>query len=279
VAQLSFPVVKNLDGTLGYTYTMAKDITGNPGSQAASAWSGNNSVRGQNDLDMSYSQYMTPHRLVGSLSYKVEYTKFLGTTFSVFYSGYNAGNFSYRYSTDFNQDGVTADLIYIPKNPSEITFTNLTVGGITYTPAEQTNAFFKYLEQDKYLSKHKGEYAERNAARFPWYNRWDAKIIQDFKFVVGKQVNTIQVSCDILNAANLVSDVFRHFNILDGANWGIQKYLNVSNGAILRSGTPVNNKPTFTMAAVNNQLPVKTFLNNVSTSSTWGIQLGLRYIF
>jgi hypothetical protein len=279
VALLSFPVVKNLEGTLGYTYTMAKDISGNPGSQAASAWSGNNSVRGQNDLDMSYSQYMTPHRLVGSLSYKVEYTKFMATNFSVYYSGYNAGNFSYRYSTDFNQDGVTADLIYIPKNPSEITFTNLTVGGITYTPAEQTNAFFKYLEQDKYLSKHKGKYAERNAARYPWYNRWDAKIMQDFKFMVGKQLNTIQISCDILNAANLVSDVFRHFNILDGANWGISKYLNVSNGAILRSGTPVNNKPTFTMAAVNNQLPVKTFINNVSTSSTWGIQLGLRYIF
>jgi hypothetical protein len=279
VAQLSFPVVKNLEGTLGYTYTMAKDITGNPGSQAASAWSGNNSVRGQNDLDMSYSQYMTPHRVVGSLSYKAEYTKFLATTFSVFYSGYNAGNFSYRYSTDFNQDGVVADLIYIPKNPSEITFTSLTVGGITYTPAEQVNAFFKYLEQDKYLSKHKGEYAERNAARFPWYNRWDAKIMQDFKFMVGKQLNTIQVSCDILNAANLVSDVFRHFNILDGANWGISKYLNVSNGAILKSGTPVNNKPTFTMATVNNQLPVTTFVNNVTTSSTWGIQLGLRYIF
>lgn len=280
VGQLAFPIVKNLEASLAYTYTMAKDITGNPGSQAASAWSGNNSVRGQNDLDMSYSQYMTPHRVVGSVSYKVEYTRFLATTFSVFYNGYSAGNFSYRYANDFNQDGVTADLMYIPKNPSEITFTDIRSGStVLFTAQEQVNAFFKYLEQDKYLSKHKGEYAERNAARFPWFNRWDAKIMQDFKFMVGKQLNTIQVSCDILNASNLVSDVLRNFNILDGANWGIYKNLNVSNGAILRSGTPVNNKPTFTMERVNNKLPVETFINSVSASSTWGIQLGVRYIF
>lgn len=61
-AQLTFPVVKNLEGMVAYTYSMAKDITGNPGSQAASAWSNNVSVRGQNDLDLSYSQYLTPTR-------------------------------------------------------------------------------------------------------------------------------------------------------------------------------------------------------------------------
>ncbi len=279
-AQLTFPVVKNLDGMIAYTHSMAKDITGNPGSQAASAWSNNVSVRGQNDLDLSYSQYLTPHKVVGSLSYKLEYARNFATTFSVYYSGYHAGNFSYRYGTDFNGDGVTADLIYIPKDPSEIIFSDIKSGStVVYTAQEQMNAFFRYVNQDKYLSKHKGEYAERNAALFPWYNRWDMKIIQDFKVDVKGQKNVIQLSCDILNAANLASDILRHFSVLDGANWGVYKNLNVSNAAILRSSTVVNNRPTFQMTQVSGKLPVTTFVDNVSASSVWGIQLGLRYIF
>jgi hypothetical protein len=279
-AQLTFPVVKNLEGMVAYTYSMAKDISGNPGSQAASAWSNNVSVRGQNDLDLSYSQYLTPHKVVGSLSYKLEYAqKMAATTFSVYYSGYNAGNFSYRYGNDFNGDGVTADLIYIPKDPSDIKFVDVKAGSVTYTAQEQANAFFRYVEQDKYLSKHKGEYAERNGAYFPWYNRFDVKLLQDFKVMVKGQKNVIQISADILNAANLASTVLRHFGAMDGADWGVAKNLTVSNGAILRSAGNVNNVPTYTMSYVNGKLPVETFTNSMTTSSVFGIQFGLRYIF
>ncbi|MGQ9620120.1 MAG: TonB-dependent receptor [Bacteroidales bacterium] len=267
-AQLNFPIIKNFNGMFAYTASMAKDITGNPGSQAASAWSNNLSVRGQNDLDLSYSQYLTPHRLVGFLSYKIEYLKHAATTVSVFYSGYVAGNFSYRYSNDFNNDGVNSDLIYIPKDHNEITFEDYIVGGVVkYTATAQAEAFWTYIAQDKYLRTHRGQYAERNGAFFPWYHRFDVKILQDlFVNIEGKR-NSLQISADILNFGNLLNN-----------NWGIRKELTLSNGSILSSRI-VTNKPVFKMVEAGGKLPRSTFKNINTTASTWGLQLGLRYTF
>jgi len=267
-AQLNFPIVRNFNGMFAYTASMAKDITGNPGSQAASAWSNNLSVRGQNDLDLSYSQYLTPHRLVGSLSYRFEYLKHAATTISVFYSGYVAGNFSYRYSNDFNNDGVNADLIYIPKDQTEITFEDYIVGGVVkYTAAQQASAFWAYVAQDKYLRNHLGQYAERNAAFFPWYHRFDVKILQDIFVNIGGKRNSLQVSADILNFGNLLNP-----------NWGVRKELTLNNGSILSSRI-VSNKPVFKMVEAGGKLPTSTFKNVNTTASTWGLQIGLRYTF
>jgi len=272
--QLFFPVVKNFDGMVGYTYSMAKDVSGNPGSQAASAWSNNLSVRGQNDLDLSYSQYLTPHRLVASLSYKLEYARNFATTVSVFYSGYNTGNFSYRYSADFNKDGINGDLMYIPKDATEITFTDIKSGStVKYTAQQQSDAFFAYIEQDDYLKKHKGEYAERNGALMPWINRFDVKILQDVKIEAGGMKHTLQFSCDILNAGNLLNP-----------DWGIYQRQTVSSGSLLKPTMTYNSTtktytPTFNLVEVNGKLPTKTFENSVTQSSTWGIQIGVRYIF
>lgn len=267
-AQLDFPIVKNFNGMFAYTAAMAKDISGNPGSQAASAWSNNLSVNGQNNLDLSYSQYLTPHRLVGSLSYRIEYLKHAATTVSVFYSGYIDGNFSYRYSNDFNNDGINADLIYIPKDQTEITFEDFIVSGnVKYTAAQQAEAFWAYVAQDKYLKNHLGQYAERNGAFFPWYHRFDVKILQDLFVNVGGKRNSIQFTADILNFGNLLN-----------SNWGVRKRLTLSNGSILSSRI-VSNTPVFKMVEAGGALPTKTFDNVNTTSSTWGLQIGLRYTF
>jgi hypothetical protein len=270
-AQLTFPLIENMNGMIAYTNSMAKDISGNPGSQASSAWSNNPSVRGQNDLDLSYSQYMTPNRVVGSLSYHWEYAKNFASTFSLFYSGYNAGTFSYIYSSDFNNDAVNSDLIYIPKDASEITFVDIlnTDKTVRQTAQAQADAFASYIKQDKYLSEHQGQYAERNAGLAPWINRFDFKFVQDFKLMVKGQKNTLQFSCDILNASNLLN-----------SDWGVAQQLTVNNAAILKPITPAaNTTPKFQMAEVNGKLPTSTFQNTLSVNSTYRIQIGLRYIF
>lgn len=272
--QLAFPIIKGFNGMVAYTHSLAKDITGNPGSQAASAWSNNLSVRGQNDLDLSYSQYLTPDRLVGSLSYRYEYAKHMATTVSIFYSGYNDGSFSYRYSNDFNKDGVNGDLMYIPASPSEINFTDFivkvnNVNTVKYTAQQQADAFWTYVNQDKYLRDHKGEYAERNGAKYPWYNRFDAKIIQDFYIKTKGSRHTLQLSCDILNAGNLLN-----------SSWGVRKNQVVSSGSLLKfASLDANNQPLFNLNESRGAFPTKTFENSLSTASTWGIQIGLRYIF
>jgi hypothetical protein len=269
-SSLSKDLSNGLFASLAYTYTNAVDLSGNPGAQAASAWANNNSVRGQNDLDLQNSAFAVPHRVVGSLSYRVNYLKNLGTTVSLFYEGTHQGRFSYRYTSDFNLDGINADLIYIPKDASEITFTDIRSGAtVLFTAAQQSEAFFKYVEQDKYLSANKGSYAERNGALLPWRNRFDFKLLQDvFTNIKGKK-NTLQFSLDILNVSNLIN-----------SNWGIRQFTSLSNGAILAPTVNATaGTATYQLARVRNALPTNSFTNLVSTSGTWGAQAGLRFIF
>lgn len=267
---LSKELSKNLFGMAAYTFTHSEDVSSNPGAQAASAWSNNLSVNGQNRLDLQTSEFAVPHRVIGSLSYKINYANFMSTTLSLFYEGANLGRFSYRYSADLNQDGINADLLYVPKDPSEITFTDIRSGGnVTFTAQQQSDAFFAYVAQDKYLSENLGKYAERNGALLPWRNRFDFRVLQDFFVNVNGKKNTFQISVDILNAGNLLN-----------SDWGIRQVQAVPSGSILRpTVNATTGEATYQLVTVGGKLPTTSFNKQISTATTWGAQVGLRYIF
>jgi hypothetical protein len=212
----------------------------------------------------------------------------LGTTISLFYEGSHQGRFSYLYGTDINRDGQVNDLIYIPRDASEITFAPLTIGtgasAVTYSAQDQSNRFFAYIDQDKYLRKRKGQYAERNGALLPWRDQVDIKILQDIFTNIGGKKNTLQLSLDIFNFTNLLNK-----------DWGIVKTVNtpslltISNAATFNSttGAPIATgfqpggtiRPTFRLAN-DRGLPVsQTFRDNLSLASTYYMQFGIRYIF
>ncbi|MES2777910.1 MAG: carboxypeptidase regulatory-like domain-containing protein [Bacteroidota bacterium] len=271
--QLTKNFAKGFGGSLAYTYTFATEITSNPGSTAASVWQANATSNTQNSIESSFSGFSVPHRIVGSLSYTKEYIKHLGTTISLFYEGAIQGAYSYIYNGDLNFDGNTsADLMYIPRNASEITFASQTVGTTVYTAQQQSDAFFKYVAQDKYLSSHMGQNAERNAARQPWYNRVDFKFLQDIFTNVGKNKHTIQLTLDCTNFLNLLN-----------RDWGIRSFQVVNNP--LRVASVTAGVPSFTLATytpTGATAPIlldRTFINNNSLTSTWRLQVGARYRF
>ncbi|MDL2215123.1 carboxypeptidase regulatory-like domain-containing protein [Dysgonomonas sp. OttesenSCG-928-M03] len=269
--------VNNLRLMMAYTYTASKDVSGNPGDQAASAWSGTPSVNGPNELVLNNSQYRTPHKIVASVNYNIDWNKYHGTSFGLFYSGYNGGGtyptFSYGYNNDMNGDGVNGDLIYIPKTKDELTF----VDKNGFTAAEQSEAFWNYINQDNYLKNHKGEYAKSFGAMYPWYHRVDLKLVESYHFYVGKRKNTVQLSLDIFNIPNLIS-----------SKWGVMKQttLNTSSGLtrILNyEGVNEDNVPKYSMVTTTKDgdkiLPTETFQPTRSQASTWSMQVGIRYIF
>ncbi|NEM98211.1 TonB-dependent receptor [Pontibacter burrus] len=271
-AGLSLPERNGLYGGLYYTYTDAKDVSGNPGSNASSAWTGNPTVNGPNEQILSYSQYALPHNVVANLSFRKEYIGHLATTISVFYNGSHQGRFSYIYGTDFNNDGINADLLYIPNNSNNLNFVDNKVGDITFTAQQQREAFDAFIENDKYLKTRRGQYAERNGALLPWLNRFDVKLVQDVFTNIGGKRNTLQFSADIMNIGNLIN-----------SEWGIQKQ---SNGAqnLLRSSYNANTGVrTFTMTTVSENgqtvLPKNPYRDVTTVATTWYGQLGLRYIF
>ncbi len=252
---------RNLDVMAAYTHTEMREITGMPGNAAASAWQGLPTVDGPNMATLQRSQYVIPDQVIGSVSYTLPDVEWKSSTFSLFYRGYSPYGNSYMYDNDMNGDRNGNDLMYIPKGRGDIRFV---------TP-EDENAFFAYMEQDKYLSAHKGEYAGAYAARAPWVHRFDFRFIQDFRIKAGGQTNTIQLSLDILNVGNMLN-----------SKWGVRKSMSGSNnGRVLRyegmaEGTTT---PTFSMVKVNGQYPTQTWSRLRNYSECWGLQIGIRYLF
>ncbi len=267
-ATLNLDPIENLHLMLAYTHTGSKEISGNPGAQPYELWQNTPTVNGGNELPLRNSQYLTPDRLIASASYRFAYAKHFATTVSLFYTGATAGNYSYTYTNDMNQDGVNNDLIYIPKSKDELTF----IDKNGFTAAQQSEAFWNFVNQDPYLKKHKGEYAEAYSARYPWVNQFDLKVVQDFYVQVGKNKNTIQLSLDMFNIGNLLND-----------KWGVVK-VPVNNGSLLKyEGTTANNVPQYSMYSTmvdgKSVLPTSTFDFQKNSSNCWQIQIGLRYIF
>lgn len=260
--------------SLAYVKTFANSLFDGGGDQPLTAWQSTQTYNSPNTPTLSYSGFTVPDRLVASFTYRKEYFKYFATTISMMYSGAIDYRFSYVYGADFNRDGFNGnDLIYIPKDPSEITFSPFTYpNGVNYTAAEQSALFFKYIEQDKYLRDHKGQYAERNGAQAPWRNQVDIKILQDLFMNVGKTKNTIQLTLDIFNFGNLINP-----------NWGKVKTVNASSVLVPTNQNSLvpggNVRPTFRLATDRNNPVVETFRDNVSIASTYYMQMGIRYIF
>ena len=254
--------LRYLDLMLAYTRTEMKEISGMPGSNASSAWQNLVTVNGPNLNKVQRSQYVVPDQVIGSFSYHIPYAKdHLGSTISLYYRGYSPYANSFMYSNDMNGDGISYDLIYIPKQKGDIKFV---------TP-EDENAFFTFMEQDSYLKKHKGEYAESYAARPPFVHKFDLRFLQDFGIKAGKTRNTLQFSLDILNVGNLLK-----------STWGVNKNMAPSNyGRILTYVKDPENPtvPTYSMIKVNGAYPTKTYEPYLHYGQCWSMQIGLRYIF
>jgi hypothetical protein len=78
--------------------------------------------------------------------------------------------------------------------------------------------------------------------------------------------HTFQFSADVLNIPNLLN-----------RNWGVQQ-TTVQRSILVPTGVQ-NGQPTFRINLANNQPVAESFQNVISTASTWGLQLGLRYSF
>jgi hypothetical protein len=271
-AMLTKNFSKGFSGMFAYTYTMAKDISANPGSSAYSAYSSNASYGSLNDPELSYSGFATPHRLIGNISYRFEYAGHLATTFSLVYQGFQAGRWTYTYSNDLNGDGVSSDIMYVPGQPNELNF----VAYNSMSAADQAATFWNYVYENDYLNSRIGKYAERFGEVEPWTHRFDAKILQDIFTNFGSDRKyTLQVSLDLLNVGNMIND-----------SWGTYTYNALASYDNIRPLTVVSrgsetSQPTFRLNATSLQdFKNKTTLTkDLSTGSTWGCLLGVRLIF
>ena len=249
--------IENLSIDAAYTHTVSKELTGMPGSDASSAFTYIPTSEGPNYAPLHNSQYVTPDRAYVSLTY----SDTGNNHYSLFYETWRGGyNYSYMYANDLNGDNYNYDVIYIPANENEIKFKS----------SDDATRFWAYLSNDKYLSSHKGQYAEAYSVYSPWVHRLDFRYAHDFKIRAGKSTNILQLNCDIKNILNL-------FN----SSWGVSKYMNpaLNSGRILKvesigtDGVPVFSTP----AAVSGN--TQTWMYSSSIGQCWYAQIGIKYLF
>lgn len=247
--------LENLDIMFAYTHTVMKEVSGMPGSNATSAWAGLYTVNGPNLAGVQNSYYVIPDRIIASVSY----TWKKHDHFSLFYQGYSPAGYSYFYQGDLNGDGISNDLMYIPRNDNEIKFSS----------DADREAYWKYANQDSYLKNHKGEYAEAYSARAPWVHRFDFEWRHDFTLRTGSINHKLELSAAIANIGNL-------FN----SKWGVEKNMaNSGNGQILKVDRIENGQPIFSMRKVNGEYPTQTWSFNKVYDQCWRMQIGVKYYF
>lgn len=255
-----------LRADLAYTYQQSKDYTSIPAEIAADAFQRNPVVGNPNTPELSWSRYGLKHRIISSWLYTVDY-KSMASTFGLFFELGQGNRYSYTYAGDLNRDAIpNNDLVYIPKDQSEINFGTVDelTGVATIAPdaAAQWSALDAYIKQDPYLKNRRGQYAERNGASLPWFSQIDFRFMQDFNINVKGRKNTIQLSLDIMNVGNLIN-----------SNWGVRQLTSTSN-PITVNGIDNGNVPYFQF----NPNLKNSFIDDVSSRSKWQIQFGVRYI-
>ncbi|SUB77108.1 TonB-dependent receptor [Porphyromonas macacae] len=252
-----------LNAMVAYTYGQSKGINDGTSSQASSNWKYNEVYGGDISPELSFSDFDITHRIVASLTYRVEYLKHFATTISLLYNGQSGDRYSLVYNGDINGDGQYGnDLIWIPTKAelAKMQFNKFfdKRKGKEVTAEEQRRNLENFIEGDKYLSKNRGSFAERNALQAKFHHHFDLHIAQDFFINVGGQRHTFQINADILNIGNL-------FN----RGWGLYDATSYNYNNLAYKG-----KGKFEFANPDNGL-----YGIADYSSRWRAQIGLKYMF
>ncbi|HET9832035.1 MAG TPA: hypothetical protein VFP91_10010, partial [Vicinamibacterales bacterium] len=268
---ISGALTKNMSHGLsakgGFNYGRSWSII-EPSSTVATIYGINGIVLDPNNPPLAYSQNSPGKRIFAAVSYARQYFKRAATTVSVFYDGHTNGNTTYVFSNDANGDGYTSnDLIYIPRDTSEMNFRTLMVSGNTYTPADQAAAFERLIASDAYLSSHRGQYAQRNAVFLPVVNRVDLSLTQDVRFTIAGKNNTGQIRLDITNFGNLLNH-----------DWGAATRL-VTNQILTSPQADAQGRLSYTLQTASGNLITSARQTSAGIADVYVMMLSFRYTF
>jgi len=204
--QVQRNVLEGLNGTVAYTWGVAKDVNSGNSATAGSFWNANPTPGDPNNPQLTYSQWDRRHRILASVSYRHDWEwNGLATSIGVFYNGQSGRPFSYLVSGDVNGDGASGnDLAYIPRNANDIILMSGSAATDTVLPKSHPDyaRLMAFIEGDDYLNENKGRISERMGPREPWSHQIDMRISQEIPTISGQR---IELTFDILNVLNLLN--------------------------------------------------------------------------
>ncbi|MBT8186527.1 MAG: TonB-dependent receptor [Croceitalea sp.] len=266
---LTKPLENGFSGQVSYAYGESNKVFDGTSSQNSSQWRNIQTVNGKNSrIPVSRSDFALGNRITANVNYELDWSENVKTTIGLFYSGFQAGpySFTYREGRDLlNDDSRDNALMYIPANAAEIQF-----NGDAAEQAAQWERLDTFINSIEYLRENRGNYAARNAVRGPWSHIVDLKFLQDFSVNVGGKKNTLQFSADIFNFTNLLNK-----------DWGELKFTSGNVSPLQTVST--NDIPVFTINDGDVNADGTPNIEQIDDfglqSSRWQAQLGIRYIF
>jgi hypothetical protein len=169
---LARPLLRGFSVKGAYSYGVSRNTT-DSGAGTANSWTSTAIVSDPNNPPLAFSGNSPGHRVIIAASHSRQYFHLGSTTASLFFAAFRNGSTSYTFAGDANGDGVGGnDLIYIPRNQSEMNFKPLTVNGKTFTAADQAAAFEAYIGQDAYLGGIVDGTQSAAPSFFPWSRAW-----------------------------------------------------------------------------------------------------------
>jgi len=236
-----------------YAYSRAYAVCDVPSTSSSTNWTRGYAVD-LNDEELTISAYDVPHKLSTVVTYRKRYARLFDVTVGLVYQLTSGQRYSLCFgeTVDFNGDGVFgSSLMYIP--------TEEELSRMKFVDEKSQGAWNDYIESDKYLRSHRGEFAERNAMQAPMEHTLDLHFAHGFYFGAATQ-RRVELSMDIMNLGNLIC---RH--------WG--SYYNLSGWR----HQPVK------VVRIEENSPVYQYSNTAIVPndllSRWHMQIGLRVVF
>lgn len=202
---LAKPFDHGFSGNLSATFSHATEV--NTGS-STQAWSNYNYVSrtNPNELIETTSAFDVPASVKLSLNWDHAFFDDYRTTVSMFYNGHSGLPYTWVFGNDVNGDNISnsgagGDPAYIPL----LSDPRVSYGSATQ---EQIDAFQSFINNDPYLSSHRGRIAGRNGVRQPWVNQLDVGLQQELPGFGEGHKSIIRL------------DIFNFLNALN-KNWGV----------------------------------------------------------
>jgi hypothetical protein len=229
--------------SLAYTYEDAKDQMSMPSNLpwdlAATPVDGT-----LEDREVRDSEWERPHKITLVATTDLP----LGFRFGFTYIGMSATGYTHLADGDVNADGIGNDVVYVPRDASDITLTD---------PADWA-ALDRQIQADPCLRHQRGRLLARNSCRDPWGHETTARVSKRFRLADRR---ALEVTADLFNVLSFF-----------GSEWGVPPFPNQFGGLRLAGYDPVNGRGVYEVQ------PVYQFEREPG-AWRWHMQLGATLTF
>jgi hypothetical protein len=171
-----------------------------------------------------------------------------GFRFGFTYIGMSSTAYTHLVAGDVNADGFENDVVYVPRDASDITLTN---------PADWA-ALDRQIEADLCLRHQRGRLLARNSCRDPWGHETTARLSKRFRLADRR---ALEVTADLFNVLSFL-----------GSDWGVGPFPNQFGGLRLVGYDAANGRGVYEVQ------PVYQFERDPN-AWRWHMQLGATLTF